>query len=71
MGPAALRCHLITPRNIFGAGQTDPCRRLARTPGQPVYAQLLNLIEPDWKSFKAGAVNEFWQGLEEWQERWP
>ena len=35
----------------------------------PVYAQLPNLKEPDWRSLKLGAVNEFWQGLEQWQER--
>ena len=35
----------------------------------PVYAQLPNLAEPDWRSLKLGAVNEFWQGLEQWQER--
>ena len=34
-----------------------------------VYAQLPNLREPDWKGLKVGAVNEFWQGLEEWEER--
>ena len=35
----------------------------------PVYAQLPNLKEPDWRSLELGAVNEFWQGLEQWQER--
>jgi tetratricopeptide (TPR) repeat protein len=35
----------------------------------PVYAQLPNLKEPDWKSLKVGAVNEFWQGLEDWLSR--
>jgi tetratricopeptide (TPR) repeat protein len=35
----------------------------------PVYAQLPNLREPDWKSLKVGDVNEFWQALETWQGR--
>ena len=35
----------------------------------PVYQQLPNLAEPDWKSLKVGSVNEFWQGLEDWQSR--
>jgi len=35
----------------------------------PVYAQLPNLREPDWKSLKVGDVNEFWQALEKWQGR--
>lgn len=35
----------------------------------PVYAQLPFLREPDWKSLKLGAVNEFWQGLENWLSR--
>jgi len=35
----------------------------------PVYAQLPNLKEPDWKSLKVGDVNEFWQELEYWQSR--
>ena len=35
----------------------------------PVYMQLPNLREPDWKSLKVGDVNEFWQALEAWQGR--
>jgi tetratricopeptide (TPR) repeat protein len=35
----------------------------------PVYAQLPNLREPDWKTLKVGDVNEFWQALEAWQSR--
>lgn len=35
----------------------------------PVYAQLPNLREPDWKSLKVGDVNEFWRALEAWQGR--
>jgi tetratricopeptide (TPR) repeat protein len=35
----------------------------------PVYQQLPNLKEPDWKSLKVGDLNEFWQGLEAWQSR--
>ena len=35
----------------------------------PVYQQLPNLKEPDWKNLKVGAINEFWQGLEDWQSR--
>ena len=35
----------------------------------PVYAQLPNLEEPDWRKLKLGAVNEYWQGLDEWQDR--
>jgi hypothetical protein len=35
----------------------------------PVYQQLPNLKEPDWKTLKVGDVNEFWQGLEAWQSR--
>lgn len=35
----------------------------------PVYQLLPSLREPDWKTLKVGDVNEFWQGLEEWQSR--
>ena len=35
----------------------------------PVYQQLPNLSEPDWKTIKVGDVNEFWQALEAWQSR--
>jgi hypothetical protein len=35
----------------------------------PVYAQLPNLREPDWKTLKVGDVNEFWQALETWESR--
>jgi tetratricopeptide (TPR) repeat protein len=35
----------------------------------PVYQQLPNLKEPDWKTLRLGDVNEFWQGLEAWQRR--
>ena len=35
----------------------------------PVYQQLPNLREPDWKTIKVGDVNEFWQALEAWQSR--
>jgi tetratricopeptide (TPR) repeat protein len=35
----------------------------------PVYAQLPNLREPDWKMLRVGNVNEFWQALEAWQSR--
>jgi tetratricopeptide (TPR) repeat protein len=35
----------------------------------PVYQQLPNLKEPDWKTLKVGDINEFWQGLEDWQTR--
>ena len=34
----------------------------------PVYAQLPNLTEPDWKTLKVGDVNEFWEALDEWRE---
>lgn len=35
----------------------------------PVYQQLPSLKEPDWKSLKVGAINEFWQALDNWQSR--
>lgn len=35
----------------------------------PVYQQLPNLREPDWKTLKVGDVNEFWQQLEAWRSR--
>jgi tetratricopeptide (TPR) repeat protein len=35
----------------------------------PVYQQLPNLREPDWKTLKVGDVNEVWQALEAWQSR--
>jgi tetratricopeptide (TPR) repeat protein len=35
----------------------------------PVYQLIPSLKEPDWKTLKVGDVNEFWQGLEEWQSR--
>jgi tetratricopeptide (TPR) repeat protein len=37
--------------------------------GSPVYQQLPNLTEPDWKSLKVGDVNEFWQALDDWRSR--
>ncbi len=37
--------------------------------GSPVYQQLPNLIEPDWKSLKVGDVNQFWQALDDWRSR--
>src|SRR4029077_13565343 len=33
----------------------------------PVYQQLPNLSEPEWKTLKVGDINEFWQALETWQ----
>jgi hypothetical protein len=35
----------------------------------PVYQQLPNLREPDWKALKVGDVNEFWDGLKEWESQ--
>jgi tetratricopeptide (TPR) repeat protein len=35
----------------------------------PVYQQLPNLIEPDWKTLKVGDINQFWQALDAWQSR--
>jgi hypothetical protein len=35
----------------------------------PVYQQLPNLREPDWKTLKVREVNQFWEALEEWQSR--
>ena len=35
----------------------------------PVYQQLPSLVEPDWKTLKVGDINEYWQGLEEWQSK--
>jgi tetratricopeptide (TPR) repeat protein len=35
----------------------------------PVYQQLPNLGEPDWKTLKVGDINQFWQSLEAWQSR--
>jgi tetratricopeptide (TPR) repeat protein len=35
----------------------------------PVYQQLPNLTEPDWKNLKVGNVNEFWRGLEDWESQ--
>src|SRR5215469_10427945 len=35
----------------------------------PVYQQLPNLREPDWKTLKVGEINQFWQSLEAWQSR--
>src|SRR5262245_54328052 len=35
----------------------------------PVYQQLPNLREPDWKTLKVGDVNEYWQRLDAWQSR--
>jgi tetratricopeptide (TPR) repeat protein len=35
----------------------------------PVYQQLPNLQEPDWKTLKLGDVNEFWQALDAWKSR--
>src|SRR5436190_7401317 len=35
----------------------------------PVYQQLPNLLEPDWKTVKVGEVNQLWQQLEAWESR--
>jgi hypothetical protein len=35
----------------------------------PVYQQLPNLKEPDWKTLTVGDINQFWQSLEAWQSR--
>lgn len=35
----------------------------------PVYHQLPNLQEPDWKTFKVGDVNQFWEALDAWRQR--
>jgi hypothetical protein len=35
----------------------------------PVYQQLPNLREPDWKVLKVGDVNEYWDGLKEWESQ--
>jgi hypothetical protein len=35
----------------------------------PVYQQLPFLQEPNWKTLKVGAVNEYWQALQRWQAR--
>lgn len=32
----------------------------------PVYALLPNLVEPDWKSLRAGAAREFWRHHDDW-----
>jgi len=37
--------------------------------GSPVYAQLPNLQEPDWKTLKVGDTNEYWEALQAWQSR--
>jgi tetratricopeptide (TPR) repeat protein len=35
----------------------------------PVYQQLPNLREPDWKVLRVGDVNEYWDGLKEWESQ--
>jgi tetratricopeptide (TPR) repeat protein len=35
----------------------------------PVYQLIPSLKEPDWKTLKAGDVNEFWEQLENWKSR--
>jgi tetratricopeptide (TPR) repeat protein len=35
----------------------------------PVYQLLPNLKEPDWRSLRVGDINEFWQKLNEWEDR--
>lgn len=35
----------------------------------PVYGLLPNLLEPDWRSLKIGAVREFWDRHGEWERR--
>lgn len=35
----------------------------------PVYAQIPNLKEPDWKTLKVGDINEYWDALDQWRER--
>lgn len=34
----------------------------------PVYALLPNLVEPDWKTLRIGAVKEFWERHDEWAD---
>ena len=39
-------------------------------PSSPVYQQLRNLVEPDWKQLKVGDdMNQHWQELDAWQSR--
>lgn len=38
-------------------------------PVSPVYQQLPNLKEPDWKTLRVGAVNQLWDALDQWQTR--
>jgi len=35
----------------------------------PIYQLLPYLQEPDWKTLKVGAIQEFWKGLDAWQQR--
>jgi tetratricopeptide (TPR) repeat protein len=35
----------------------------------PVYQQMPNLMEPNWKQLKVGDINQYWQELEEWQRQ--
>src|SRR5205814_2419704 len=58
---ARLSAHREAIETTLGAWR----RRRAR----PVYQQLPNLKEPDWKTLKVGDVNQFWQALETWQSR--
>jgi hypothetical protein len=56
-------CKALTEMITATLGDWRPRR------SSPVYQQLPNLSEPDWKCLKVGNVNEFWQGLGDWESR--
>jgi tetratricopeptide (TPR) repeat protein len=65
LDPESLRSERDSVAEAIKATLADWRERRA----SPVYAQLPNLIESDWKTLKVGDVNEFWEALNRWQKR--